>query len=75
VNEIVMLLEGSGSVVVNDKEFVLEKEAIMFIPKGTSFFFEPISFMKILSATGPAWFPRQQDGLDYRRKESGRMIL
>jgi len=75
VNEIVMLLEGSGSVVVDGSEFVLEKEAVMFIPKGSSFYFEPSGEMKILSMTGPAWFPRQQKGLDYRRKESGRLIL
>ena len=79
VDECILLLDGNGRVIVktNDEEqtFDLEKEAILFIPKNTMFYFEPLPKMKILSATGPAWYPRQQKGLDYRRKESGRMIL
>ena len=75
VTEIVMLLEGAGSVFVNGNEFKLVREAVMFIPKGSEFYFVPSPEMKILSITGPAWYPRQQTGLDYRRKESGRMIL
>jgi hypothetical protein len=79
VNEIIFLLKGSGNIVVQKKgaeeRLRLEKEAIAFIPKKTPFFFEPTPSMEILSATGPAWYPKQQSGLDYRRKESGRMIL
>src|SRR3989344_7691928 len=79
VNEIVMLLKGKGSIVVNinnkEERLVLEPEAISFIPKNVPFYFDPDPSMEILSSTGPAWFPKQQSGLDYKRKESGRMIL
>src|SRR3989344_9585939 len=79
VNEIIMLLNGSGSIVVNvnnkEERFVLEYEAIVFVPKNTPFYFDPNPSMEIFSSTGPAWFPKQQSGLDYRRKESGRLIL
>ena len=79
VDEIVLLLDGKGRVVVNlkgkNKAFELEKDAIIFIPKNSPFFFIPTPYIKILTATGPAWYPKQQSGLDYRRKESGRIIL
>ena len=79
VNEIVMLLKGKGSIVVNinnkEERLVLEPEAIAFIPKNVPFYFDPDPSMEILSSTGPAWFPKQQSGLDYKRRESGRMIL
>jgi len=79
VNEVIFLLNGSGDIVVKDgnqdKRFSLEKDAIIFIPKKTPFYFDPKPQMEIFSATGPGWFPKQQLGLDYSRKESGRMIL
>jgi len=79
VDEIIILNKGSGSIIVRqkdqDQKFVLEKDAIMFIPKGTAFYFMPTPEMEIISATGPAWYPKQQSGLDYKRKETGRMIL
>ena len=79
VDEAVMLLNGKGSIIIKsgerEKKFPLCQHAIMFIPKMTLFCFSPEPEMEILSATGPAWFPKQQSGLDYRRKESGRIIL
>jgi len=79
VNEMVLLLKGAGSIVVKEKNkeisLELEKDSIAFIPKNTEFYFDPKPTMEILSSTGPAWFPKQQTGLDYKRKESGRMIL
>ena len=79
LNEIIFLLEGAGSIVIkeNDQEkhFQLEPDAIVFIPKCTEFYFNPQPRIKILSATGPAWYPQQQKGLDYKRKSKGRMIL
>lgn len=79
VDEMVMLLKGKGSVVIKTKEgeerFTLQKQAIVFIPKNHAFFFDPSPVMEILSATGPAWHPKQQAGLDYKRKDAGRMIL
>ena len=78
-DEVVVLLKGAGEVVIKEedkeKKFILEKEAVMFIPKKTEFYFNPQPEMEILSTTSPAWKPKQQSGLDYRRKESGRMIL
>ncbi|GEM_PF-6703642 len=79
VDEVIFLLSGSGRVVVkeenSDRKFSLELHSVMFIPKGTSFYFEPNPKMEIISATSPAWYPKQQKGLDYRRSESGRLIL
>lgn len=79
VNEIIFLLKGKGNIVTKngeqEKRFNLEPDAIVFIPQGTFFYFDPKPEMEIFSATGPGWFPKQQSGLDYRRKESGRMIL
>ncbi len=79
VDEIIILKKGAGSIVVSidgkDKHLVLEEDAIAFIPKGTPFYFKPNPSMEIWSATGPAWHPKQQSGLDYKRKETGRMIL
>lgn len=79
VNEMIWLLKGAGSIVVKqgtkEQKLLLEKDALVFIPKKIPFYFEPEPSMEILSATGPAWYPKQQKGLDYRRKESGRMIL
>ena len=79
VDEMVMLLKGKGSVIVKTKEgdqrFVLQKQSVVFIPKNHPFFFDPSPNMEILSATGPAWTPKQQTGLDYKRKDAGRMIL
>ena len=89
-DEVVVLLKGAGEVIIKEEriggecigkklnqenKFTLEKEAVMFIPKKTEFYFNPQPEMEILSATSPAWNPKQQSGLDYRRKESGRMIL
>jgi len=78
-DEIVVLLKGAGEIIIkgenSEKKFVLEKEAVMFIPKKTEFYFNPQPEMEILSATSPAWNPKQQSGLDYKRNESGRMIL
>ena len=78
-DEVIVLIKGAGEVVIkldnSEKKFVLEREAVMFIPKKTEFYFDPQPEMEVLSATSPAWNPKQQTGLDYRRKESGRMIL
>lgn len=78
-NEAVMLLKGAGSIIVKEGEkesaIRLKKGAVAFIPKGTEFCFSPSPSMEILSATGPAWYPKQQAGLDYRRKNGGKMIL
>ncbi len=74
-----MLLSGKGEIVVKHEDRIeritLKEKAVLFIPKLTEFYFNPQPEMEIFSATGPAWNPRQQKGLDYRRKESGRMIL
>ena len=79
VNEMIWLLRGAGSIIVKqgeeEQKLCLEKDTLVFIPKKTLFYFAPEPSMEILSATGPAWYPKQQTGLDYRRKESGRMIL
>ena len=74
-NEAVLLLNGSGDLVTENDRFKLEKDAVCFIPKGTSFYFDPKPKIEIFSSTGPAWFPKQQKGLDYRRKTSGRIII
>jgi hypothetical protein len=79
VDEIIMLLSGKGSIIIKDndkeKKYSLSQYAVMFIPKNCLFCFLPEPEMEILSATGPAWYPKQQSGLDYRRKEKGRIIL
>jgi len=79
VEEIIMLLNGKGAIIVKEvdkeKRYNLSQHAVMFLPKNTLFCFLPEPEMEILSATGPAWYPKQQTGLDYRRKESGRIIL
>ncbi|MEK6959921.1 MAG: hypothetical protein AABX47_02015 [Nanoarchaeota archaeon] len=79
VDEAVLLLKGKGAVVViiggKELRMDLEKDAVAFIPKNTPFYFDPSPKMEIFSATGPAWYPKQQQGLDYRRKQSGRMII
>ena len=79
VDEAIILLKGKGSVIIQEdnkeKRFVLEKDAVIFIPRGTPFSFDPDPSMEIFSVTCPAWHPKQQTGLDYRRKESGRLIL
>lgn len=79
VDEAVLLLKGEGAIVAcidgKDVRMDLEKDAVGFIPRNTPFYFDPNPRMEIFSATGPAWYPKQQPGLDYRRKQSGRMIL
>lgn len=79
VDEAVILLEGKGSIIIHEnnheQRFILGPESVMFIPKNSAFCFSPEPSMEILSVTNPAWYPKQQSGLDYRRKESGRVIL
>ena len=60
---------------LKDKLQNIGHEIVGFIPKGIGFYFDPNPSMEILSSTGPAWYPKQQTGLDYKRKEAGRLIL
>ncbi len=55
--EMAYIIEGSGKLVVEEKEIKLNKEDLVLIEAGEKFFWD--GNMKIFMPCAPAWFPEQ----------------
>lgn len=60
--ELAYIIEGSGKVVVEKREYSLQAEDVLLIEAGEKFFWE--GNMRIFMPCTPAWYPEQHKEVD-----------
>ena len=60
--EMVHILEGEGSIVVEGKHYNLKKDDVVLIKPGEKYYWE--GHMRVGASCSPAWYPEQSHNVD-----------